>query len=162
MRASVGRLAANVLAQQLAREPDMNQAHYFTASPPRMGRRPLSATPSNMWAARIIQHQAFRAINPAPWCRCWWRGARLWETDAIVCRLSEGLDSDFWRTRRGEAILWISWSAYHLTGQRTRSFTVVCPPIRRNTRRQCWTRRFRTSDPCSDAGRAHLAGGPGF
>lgn len=40
----------------------------------------------------------------------------LWETDAIVCRLSARAGSDFWR--RGddqpEMIRWISWAAYHL------------------------------------------------
>jgi glutathione S-transferase len=40
----------------------------------------------------------------------------LWETDAIVCRLSALVGSDFWR--RGddqpEMIRWISWATHHL------------------------------------------------
>ena len=45
-------------------------------------------------------------------------GARtLWETDSVACRLSEISGSDFWRTNAtmSEMIMWISWSAYHLT-----------------------------------------------
>ena len=43
-------------------------------------------------------------------------GTTLWETDAIICRLSRRVGSDLWR--QGEAqddmIRWLSWSAYHL------------------------------------------------
>lgn len=43
-------------------------------------------------------------------------GTALWETDAIICRLSRRLGSDLWRQGEEEAemIRWLSWSAYHL------------------------------------------------
>jgi glutathione S-transferase len=38
-------------------------------------------------------------------------GKSLWEADAIACRLSRGVHSDFWRTGEDEPdmIRWISW-----------------------------------------------------
>ena len=41
----------------------------------------------------------------------------LWETDAIACRLSAAMGSDFWRTgaEQVEMIRWISWGTHHLT-----------------------------------------------
>lgn len=40
----------------------------------------------------------------------------LWETDAIACRLSELSDPGFWPTDRlPEMMMWVSWSAHHLT-----------------------------------------------
>jgi glutathione S-transferase len=64
------------------------------------------------------QIEAFRAINPNTLVPVLVDGQRtLWETDAIACRLSEKSGSDFWRTgeEMAEMIMWISWSAYHLT-----------------------------------------------
>ena len=41
----------------------------------------------------------------------------LWETDAIVCRLSAVTGSDLWRQgeEQPEMIRWISWGTHHLT-----------------------------------------------
>jgi glutathione S-transferase len=64
------------------------------------------------------QIDAFREINPNALVPVLVEGARtLWETDAIACRLSELSGSDFWRTgpQMAEMVVWISWSAYHLT-----------------------------------------------
>ena len=64
------------------------------------------------------QIEGFRLINPNALVPVLADGANtLWETDAIACRLSEIAGSDFWRTGPGSAemIMWISWSAYHLT-----------------------------------------------
>jgi glutathione S-transferase len=43
-------------------------------------------------------------------------GSSLWETDAIICRLSAEVGSDLWRqgADQPEMIRWLSWSAYHL------------------------------------------------
>jgi glutathione S-transferase len=43
-------------------------------------------------------------------------GASLWETDAIACRLSALMNSDFWRigAAQPEMIRWISWANMHL------------------------------------------------
>lgn len=40
----------------------------------------------------------------------------LWESDAIVCRLSALTGSDFWRTgdAQPDMIRWISWATHHL------------------------------------------------
>ncbi len=62
--------------------------------------------------------EAFRAINPNALVPVLVEGERrLWETDAIACRLSAIAGSDFWRTGDDlpEMIKWVSWSAYHLT-----------------------------------------------
>jgi glutathione S-transferase len=58
------------------------------------------------------QSERYRALNPnlllpillLP-------GKNLWETDAIACRLSRDLRSDFWRTGddEPEMVQWISW-----------------------------------------------------
>ncbi|MCY0092494.1 glutathione S-transferase family protein [Hoeflea ulvae] len=42
-------------------------------------------------------------------------GATLWEADAIACRLSRSVDSDFWRRGDDEPdmIRWISWGKAH-------------------------------------------------
>jgi len=63
--------------------------------------------------------EAFRAINPNALVPVLVEGSRrLWETDAIACRLSALADSDFWRTgaEQPEMILWISWATHHLNG----------------------------------------------
>jgi glutathione S-transferase len=60
---------------------------------------------------------AFLAINPNALVPILVEdGRRLWETDAIACRLSSLAGSDFWRTGddQPEMILWISWATHHL------------------------------------------------
>ena len=60
---------------------------------------------------------AFRAINPNALVPVLEEdGRRLWETDAIACRLSAIAGSDFWRVgaEQPEMIMWISWAGYHL------------------------------------------------
>ncbi len=68
---------------------------------------------------RHPDHQeAFRSINPNTLVPVLVEGARrLWETDAIVCRLSALAGSDFWRTgdEQPDMIMWISWGTHHLT-----------------------------------------------
>jgi glutathione S-transferase len=62
--------------------------------------------------------EAFRSINPNALVPVREDGSStVWETDAIACRLSEMAGSDFWRTGPdiAEMIMWVSWSAYHLT-----------------------------------------------
>ncbi len=61
--------------------------------------------------------EAFRALNPnrlAPVLVE--NGKSLWETDAIVCRLSALAGSDFWRVgaEQPEMMMWISWATHHL------------------------------------------------
>jgi glutathione S-transferase len=62
--------------------------------------------------------QAFRAINPNTLVPVLVEDDRtLWETDAIVCRLSSLARSDFWPTddRAPELQMWISWGTHHFT-----------------------------------------------
>ena len=64
------------------------------------------------------QREAFRPINPNTLVPVLVDGAhRLWETDAIACKLSALAGSDFWRTGSSapDMIMWISWSTHHLT-----------------------------------------------
>lgn len=69
-------------------------------------------------APRHPRHEAaFQTMNPnglAPVLQ--YQGGFLWETDAIVCHLSEVVGSDFWRRGAGhvEMIRWISWATHHL------------------------------------------------
>ena len=61
--------------------------------------------------------EAFKALNPnalAPVLEE--NGKTLWETDAIVCRLSTIAKSDFWRIgdQQPDMIRWISWATHHL------------------------------------------------
>ncbi len=59
---------------------------------------------------------AFRAINPNALVPVLVEGERrIWETDAIVCRLAEIAGSDFWRAgaETADMVMWLSWSAYH-------------------------------------------------
>lgn len=61
---------------------------------------------------------AFRALNPNALVPVLVDGQdKLWETDAIACKLSAVSGTDFWRLgpEMHEMIKWISWSAYHLT-----------------------------------------------
>jgi glutathione S-transferase len=62
--------------------------------------------------------EAFRSINPNTLVPVLVEGQRrLWETDAIACRLSALARSDFWPTGEAlpELIMWLSWSAHHFT-----------------------------------------------
>ena len=61
---------------------------------------------------------AFRPINPNALVPVLVEGEkRLWETDAIACRLSMIARSDFWPGGDSlpELVMWLSWSAHHLT-----------------------------------------------
>lgn len=61
--------------------------------------------------------EAFRAINPNRLVPVLVEnGKSLWETDAIVCRLSALAGSDFWRigAEQPEMMMWISWATHHL------------------------------------------------
>lgn len=62
--------------------------------------------------------EGFRALNPNALVPVLVDGQdKLWETDAIACKLSALSGTDFWRLgpEMPEMIKWISWSAYHLT-----------------------------------------------
>ena len=61
--------------------------------------------------------EAFKALNPnclVPVLEE--NGKTLWEADAIACRLSAIVGSDFWRVGEAqpEMIRWISWATHHL------------------------------------------------
>jgi glutathione S-transferase len=61
--------------------------------------------------------EAFRSINPNTLVPVLVEGERrLWETDAIACRLSALAGSDFWCVGQdmAEMIMWISWATHHL------------------------------------------------
>ena len=61
--------------------------------------------------------EAFRPINPNTLVPVLVEGERrLWEADAIACRLSAIAGSDFWRSgdQAVEMIKWISWATHHL------------------------------------------------
>lgn len=64
------------------------------------------------------QREAFLPINPNALVPVLEEGAGqyLWETDAIVCRLSALMGSEFWVTgaAQPEMVRWLSWAAYHL------------------------------------------------
>jgi glutathione S-transferase len=58
------------------------------------------------------QQETFRALNPNLRLPILVEGGQsLWETDAIACRLSQLMGSDFWRTGAAlpEMIRWLSW-----------------------------------------------------
>jgi glutathione S-transferase len=74
----------------------------------------IRASPRNGSATE----EAFRSINPNALVPVLVEGqARIWETDAIACRLSSVAGSDFWPTGEAmpELIMWLSWSAHHFT-----------------------------------------------
>ena len=62
--------------------------------------------------------EAFRKLNPMTRVPVLVEadGATLWETDAIICRLSALAGSDLWRNddSQPQMIRWLSWTAYHL------------------------------------------------
>ena len=67
---------------------------------------------------RDPKHEAeFRALNPNALCPILVEGERVtWETDAVACRLSQRVGSNFWRSGEQlvEMVTWLSWAAYHL------------------------------------------------
>ncbi len=64
------------------------------------------------------QQPAFRTLNPMTRVPVLQEpdGTTLWETDAIICRLSARAGSDLWRQddSQPDMIRWLSWTAYHL------------------------------------------------
>ena len=91
---------------------------YFSRNPnPRLAvavARHLKAQVTFEFASPFAPGQAerFRPLNPnlsIPILA--WPGGSLWEADAIACRLSRAVRSDFWRTGEDEPemIRWLSW-----------------------------------------------------
>lgn len=91
---------------------------YFSRNPnPRLAvavARYLKADVTFEFASPFAPGQAerFRPLNPnlsLPILA--WPGGSLWEADAIACRLSRDVGSDFWRTGNDEPemIRWLSW-----------------------------------------------------
>jgi glutathione S-transferase len=92
---------------------------FFSRNPnPRLAvavARFLSATVEFEFAAPFAPGQAdrYRPLNPNLSLPILVEGAKsLWEADAIACRLSRHMRSDFWRTGDDEPdmIRWISWA----------------------------------------------------
>lgn len=70
------------------------------------------------------QQDRFRALNPNLRLPILVDGNEsLWETDAIACRLSQLVGSDFWRTGKAqpEMIRWLSWG--------THNFVAACDKV---------------------------------
>ena len=98
----------------------MTSTLYFSRNPnPRLAvavARYLAAPVVFEWASPFSPGQAekFRPLNPMLRLPILVGddGASLWETDAIACRLSQQMGSEFWRssTELPELIRWISWS----------------------------------------------------
>lgn len=66
------------------------------------------------------KQEAFRAINPNTLVPVLVEVDRTyWEADAIACRLSALVGSDFWRRddEEAEMIMWVSWATHHLNRQ---------------------------------------------
>ncbi|MEO5756628.1 MAG: glutathione S-transferase family protein [Mesorhizobium sp.] len=91
---------------------------FFSRNPnPRLAvavARFLKANVAFEFASPFAQGQAerFRPLNPNLYLPILaWPGGSLWETDAIACRLSRDMRSDFWRTGddEPEMIRWLSW-----------------------------------------------------
>lgn len=91
---------------------------YFSRNPnPRLGvavARYLQADLAFEFASPMAPGQAerFRPLNPnlsLPILA--WAGGSLWEADAVACRLSRGMGSNFWRSGDDEPdmIRWLSW-----------------------------------------------------
>ena len=98
----------------------MNPILYFSRNPnPRLAvaaARHLRAPVSFEWAAPLAPGEAekFRHLNPTlrlP-ILAEEKGGSLWESDAIACRLSQMVGSDFWRSgpEAPDMIRWISWA----------------------------------------------------
>jgi glutathione S-transferase len=103
---------------------------YFSRNPnPRVAvavARHLKAPAELVHAAPLhpSQQEKFRALNPNLRLPILVEGDRsLWETDAIACRLSQLVGSEFWRTgtAQPEMIRWLSW--------RTRNFVAACDKV---------------------------------
>lgn len=93
---------------------------YFSRNPnPRLAvaaARHLAAPVSYEFAAPLAPGQAekFKPLNPSLRVPILVEadGSSLWEADAIACRLSQMVGSEFWRTgpELPDMIRWISWS----------------------------------------------------
>lgn len=95
---------------------------YFSRNPhPRLAvavARYLNAPVHFEWAAPLApdQQEKFRKINPNLRLPILMEGGKsLWETDAIACRLSQMVSSNFWRMyeEQPDMIRWISWAKNH-------------------------------------------------
>lgn len=80
--------------------------------------RHLNAPVKYAFAAPLdpAQREKFRALNPNLRVPILVEGDRsLWEADAIACRLSQLMGSDFWRVGDAlpEMIRWLSWGKSH-------------------------------------------------
>jgi glutathione S-transferase len=100
----------------------MRATLYFSRNPnPRLAvasARHLKAPVDFEWAAPLApdSQERFRKINPNLRLPILLEdGESLWETDAIVCRLSQLVGSEFWRSGREmpDMIRWISWAKGH-------------------------------------------------
>lgn len=95
----------------------MPTLHYSRNPNPRLAvavARYLDAPVMLEWASRFHPDHAerFRRLNPAQRIPILVEdGVPLWEADAIACRLSQLVGSDFWRQGAGQPdmIRWISW-----------------------------------------------------
>ena len=92
---------------------------YYSRNPnPRLAvatARYLAAPVTYEWAAPLAPDQAekFRPLNPTLRVPILCEGdSSLWEADAIACRLSQTVGSNFWRSgaELPDMIRWISWS----------------------------------------------------
>jgi glutathione S-transferase len=97
----------------------MRATLYFSRNPnPRLAvaaARYLRAPVRFEWAAPLApdQQERFRRLNPNLRLPILLEaGESLWETDAIVCRLSRMVGSNFWRLddEHPELIRWVSWA----------------------------------------------------
>jgi glutathione S-transferase len=102
----------------------MTDVLYYSRNPnPRLGLAValhLKAPLRLEWAASFdpAQEEKFRALNPTRLLPILVEGDRvLWEVDAIACRLSQRMGSDFWRMGREmpEMNRWISWAKARFT-----------------------------------------------
>lgn len=96
----------------------MDTILYFSRNPnPRLAvavARYLNAPVQFEWAAPLAadQQERFRPLNPNLLLPILVEnGKSLWEVDAIACRLSQMVDSNFWRAgiEQPDMIRWISW-----------------------------------------------------
>jgi glutathione S-transferase len=92
---------------------------YYSRNPnPRLGLAValhLKAEVRPVWASPFDPDQAgkFKALNPTQLLPILVEGSHvLWEVDAIACRLSQRVGSEFWRMgcEMPEMIRWISWA----------------------------------------------------
>lgn len=97
----------------------MDTTLYFSRNPnPRLAvavARYLNAPVQFEWAAPLAadQQERFRPLNPNLLLPILVEdGKSLWEVDAIACRLSQMVDSNFWRAgaEQPDMIRWISWA----------------------------------------------------